>query len=108
MNTTEASWVESELARVRDAWPDGPDAMDESEEVVLRWLASRANGDGVLTTTDRALGAFVGYSPRDVRRVLGWLAWRRSVTVRPVDSRDGRRVLRITLRGWPDQTEEEL
>jgi hypothetical protein len=104
--STQGKWADHELDRIRDLWPDGPDALDESEEAVLRWLATRANEDGVLTTTDRALGAFVGYGPRDVRRVLEWLAWRRSVTVRPVNSRDGRRVLRIVLRGWVQNDEK--
>lgn len=103
---TADEWLDFQLVRIRDTWPDGPDALDESEELTLRWLASRANGDGVLTTTDRALGAFVGYGPRDVRRVLEWLAWRRSVTVRPVNSGDGRRVMRIALRGWAEDDGE--
>lgn len=78
MTTTEADWDESELKRICSAWPDGPHAPDESEEIVLRRLESRANANGVVTTTDRALGRLVGHGRRDV--------------------------LRIALRGWPEPT----
>lgn len=104
--TTGTQWLATELTRIRATWPEGDDALDDSEEAVLRWLAEHASAHGVVTVTDKALGAELGYTAKDVRRVCEWLAWRRVVTVRPVDSRDGRRVLRFALRGWPEPTRE--